>query len=124
MQTITKSLLIAFTSLALSHFAIAQDITDIEVKWNQTIGPRFVGFGAQMNPYLYARPNWGDVSEENVKDLEQKVVELSPQFVRVFFVPGWMRGEPDGVNKQGEPRMRESLLRTLRLAQRAGAAIT
>src|SRR5207247_640069 len=27
-------------------------------------------------------------------------------------------------NKQGEPRMRESFLRTLRLAQRAGANIT
>jgi len=99
------------------------------VKPGQTVGPAFVGFGAEMNPYLYASPNWDDskfggVTEQNVKDLEKKVIELRPRFVRVFMVPDWREGKPDGINKQGEPRMWPSFLRTLRLAEKAGATIT
>src|SRR2546421_6215319 len=108
--------------LLISLHAVAA--VELVVHPDQVIGPPMVGFGAQMNPYLYARPNWGDVTEENVKDLEQKVVELGPQFVRVFMVPEWKQGKPDGVNKNGDRRMWESFLRTLRLAQRAGANVT
>src|SRR5205809_660914 len=114
----------ALTILSCVSVARSEEPAEIEVHWQQPIGPPLVGFGAQMNPYLYARPNWGDVTEDNVKDLEQKVVELRPQFVRVFMVPEWKQGKPDGVNKQGDPRMWESFLRTLRLAQRAGANVT
>jgi hypothetical protein len=108
--------------LGIVRFAAAQG--EVAAHFDEPIGPPIAGFGAEMNPYLYASPNWGKVTEENVKDLEQKVVDLKPQFVRVFFDPGWLRNGPDGINKQGEPRMRESLLRTLRLAARAGANIS
>src|SRR5215212_6722006 len=54
-----------------------------------TINPRtksapFVGFGAQFNGWLYCKPNWGNVTEENVKDLEAKLIDLAPQHVRIF----------------------------------------
>src|SRR2546421_6390416 len=44
-------------------------------------GPPIVGFGAQLNPYVYCTPNWGDVNEENVKEYERKVIDLAPQHV-------------------------------------------
>jgi len=96
----------------------------VRVHFDQPVGPPILGFGAQLNPYTYASPNWGDVTEENAKDFERKVIDLSPQFVRVFMVPGWKTGDPDGVNKQGNVGTWKSFLRTLRLAQTAGAHIT
>jgi hypothetical protein len=81
-----------------------------------------VGFGAQMNPYLYATPNWGDVTEVNVRELEAKVVALRPQHVRIFFAAEWWNGKPDGISRD-DPRMKASFLRTAALAQRAGATI-
>ena len=37
----------------------------------------FVGFGAQFNGWLYSKPNWGLVTEQNVKDLEAKIIDLA-----------------------------------------------
>ncbi len=91
---------------------------------DQVVGPVFAGFGAQMNPYLYAKPNWGDVNEENVKDLERKVRQLRPQFVRMFLLPGWWKDFADGVNRKPVRGTDESFIRTARLAQLAGATIT
>src|SRR5262245_49100123 len=101
-----------------------EDVVEVRLHGEELVGPPLVGFGAQMNPYLYAKPNWGEVTEQNVVDLERKVIELGPQFVRVFMAHEWREGKGDGVNKGGEPRMWESFLRTLRLAQRSGARIT
>jgi hypothetical protein len=83
----------------------------------------FVGFGAQMNPYLYAAPNWGDVTEENVKELERKVMALAPQHVRIFSLIHWWMPWGDGWIARSDPRMRESFIRTVRLAQDAGASV-
>ena len=47
-------------------------------------GGPFVGFGADMNPYLFCRPNWGAVNEQNAADLEKKIIDLAPQHVRIF----------------------------------------
>ena len=81
-----------------------------------------VGFGVQMNPYLYCAPNWGEVNERNVGDFERKVIDLAPQHVRVFFMQHWFDGRADDIS-MGDPRMAESFIRTCRLAQRAGASI-
>src|SRR4051812_3081590 len=51
---------------------------------SENLGAPLVGFGAEFNPYLYCHPNWGDVTETNVKDLETKVIALHPQYVRIF----------------------------------------
>jgi hypothetical protein len=87
------------------------------------IAEPFVGFGGQMNPYLYCRPNWGDVTEQNVVDLERNVIALAPQLVRIFCLLHWWTPEGDPRIARGDPRMRESLIRTVRLAQRAGATV-
>ncbi|MEO6434763.1 MAG: hypothetical protein ABIP55_03240, partial [Tepidisphaeraceae bacterium] len=89
---------------------------------NTPAGPALVGFGAEMNPYLYCSPNWGEVNEQNVKDLEQKVTDLSPQHVRIMFLQHWFDGRADGVSK-GDAKTADSFIRTCRLAQRAGATI-
>src|SRR3954471_21604693 len=56
---------------------------------SENIGAPLVGFGAEFNPYLYCHPNWGDVTETNVKDLETKVIALHPQYVRIFMQLEW-----------------------------------
>jgi hypothetical protein len=89
----------------------------------EVIGPPLVGFGAQMNPYLYCTPNWGEVNETNVKDLEAKVVALHPQHVRIFMMLDWFSEKPNDEISKTDPRVRESFLRTVRLAQRAGATV-
>ena len=70
----------------------------------------FGGFGAQLNQNLYA-----DISgpPPGLPNLEAKVLALQPQFVRVFFnTTAWTNTD----------RM-DSFVRTVQLAQRAGAQI-
>jgi hypothetical protein len=84
----------------------------------------FVGFGAQMNPYLYCSPNWpGEVNERNVKVLEDEVVALHPQHVRMFMLANWWDKENDEEVARRDPRVLQSFYRTLALAQRAGATV-
>src|SRR3954463_6364959 len=57
---------------------------------SKPIGDPIAGFGACMNPYLYAYPNMPqEISEAQAKDLEAKVKALHPQFVRIFFLNSW-----------------------------------
>ena len=105
-------------SLFLATLAPAADFTITR----DPAGPALVGFGAQMNPYLYCTPNWGQVTEENVEDFEAKVIALRPQHVRIFFLQHWFEGRADVISK-GDPKTAESFIRTCQLAQRAGATI-
>src|SRR5256885_16042589 len=73
---------------------------------NDFTGPPLVGFGAQINPYLYCRPNWGEVSEENVKDYERKVIDLSPQHVRIFCLLEWFKPPATEPISVGDPRVK------------------
>src|SRR4051794_12945293 len=100
---------------------------------DQVIARDFVGFGGEMNPYLYCRPNWdkpsttqpaqGAVNDQNVAALERRVIELAPQHVRIFVLLHWWTPGGDYEIAKGDPRMVESFLRTVRLAQRAGATV-
>ena len=117
-----------FSVLLASCFASlarAADVATFTVHPDDFVGPPLVGFGAQFNPYLYATPNWGagaDVTEANVVDLERKLLDLRPQHVRIFFALEWWDSRRDGIAND-DPRMKESFLRTARLAQRCGATI-
>src|SRR4051812_48061506 len=111
----------SYASAEEAHFTIHQD---------QPAGPALVGFGAEMNPYLYCRPNWvgggastGEVNEQNVADLERKVLDLAPQHVRIFCLLEWFTPEGDKTIAKGDPRMKESFYRTIALAQKAGASV-
>ena len=91
---------------------------------DKAIGPPIAGFGACMNPYLYAYPNMPmEISATAVKDLETKVKALRPQFVRVFFLQSWWDRDTDPSIAKNHPGMRDSFLRTLHLAQDAGATV-
>jgi hypothetical protein len=87
-------------------------------------GPPIAGFGACMNPYLYAYPNMpAEISPSAVADLEAKVKALHPQFVRIFFLNSWWEDDTDPSIAKNHPGMRESLIRTIRLAQESGASV-
>src|SRR5437762_535177 len=107
-------------SFLLAFHAHAADFT---LHPDQPIGPPIVGFGAQMNPYLYCTPNWGEVTEANVKEFERKVIELGPQHVRIFCLNEWFQPKATEPVSRGDPRMKASFIRTVELAQRAGATV-
>jgi hypothetical protein len=92
---------------------LAADFTITE----QFAGPPWVGFGAQFNPWAYCKPNWGEVNENNLKNYEQKVIDLAPQHVRIFVEVD--RDSP----RRNDPVIHASVLRTIELAQRAGATV-
>src|SRR4051812_30660956 len=102
----------------LSSKASAQE-PEFTIHAEQPAGPALVGCGAEMNPYLYCRPNWvgggastGEVNEQNVADLERKVLDLAPQHVRIFCLLEWFTPEGDKTIAKGDPRMKESFYRT------------
>ena len=57
-----------------------------------------------------------------MKDFEQKVIDLGPQHVRIFYLQKWFNGEADPIS-EGDPHTADSFIRTCRLAQQAGASI-
>jgi hypothetical protein len=88
------------------------------------IATPIAGFGACMNPYLYAFPNTpNEISPQAMSDLEQKVKALRPQFVRIFFLQSWWDKDVDTEVAKKHPGMRDSFIRTVRLAQEAGASV-
>ena len=76
------------------------------------IASDFVGYGGQLNNNLYAAITAAKgVTSENVGQVEDKVVALGPDHVRIFW-------DPDGT-----PDNTQSFERVAELAQRAGATI-
>lgn len=74
----------------------------------------FAGYGAQFNQHVYAGLSRdAGVSDDNVVDMEAKVVALAPHFVRLFF----------SRTAFGDPDRMGSFIRTAQLAQRAGATM-
>jgi hypothetical protein len=92
-----------------------------DVHTDRIVGPAFVGFGADMNPYLFCRPNW--IGENSAADLQSKIMALAPQHVRIFFLNSWANGVGDKFISLGDPTTYQSFLRTARMAQKAGASI-
>jgi hypothetical protein len=109
--------LIALLGLVLIPAVHGADVT---IHPDRPVGPPIVGFGAQMNPYLYCTPN--NVGGDSAADFERKVIDLSPQHVRIFFLQQWTNGGEERVSRN-DPRTFESFVRTCELAQRAGATI-
>src|SRR2546423_206276 len=101
--------LLAFALVCLG--AVPTFAADFTIHLDRVSADEFVGFGAQFNGWLYCKPNWGEggVNEENVKDLERKMIELGPQHVRIF-----VEIQPD--SRQGDPDVKASVIRTIDLA--------
>lgn len=94
---------------------------EFAVNADRVVGPPFVGFGAQMNPYLFCRPN--DTDEKSAANLERKIIALGPQHVRIFFLNSWAEGKGDAFVSFGDPKTYASFVRTAQMAQKAGASI-
>jgi hypothetical protein len=92
----------------------AVDVTEFQVVPTNVVVPSVAGYGGQFNQHVYAQisRNAG-VTDANVGDMEQKMKQLHPEFSRIFFTP-LAFGDPD--------RM-QSFVRTVQLAQTAGATI-
>jgi hypothetical protein len=90
------------------------EVTDAELDASTVIVPSLAGYGGQFNHRIYSKLG-GDVgiTPENLPDLEQKVVDLQPQFSRIFV----------NDNDLKDPDRLQSFKRTVELAQRAGTAI-
>jgi hypothetical protein len=83
--------------------------------------PSFGGFGVQLNQHAYAAIT--GIAEERFYDLEEKVVALGPQLVRLFYNQR-QEGDPaDRARSLAQTDKWRSFVRTARLAQRAGATI-
>src|SRR5207248_1572754 len=56
-------------------------------------------------------------------DLETKVQDARPQFVRIFFLNSWWYDDTDASVSKDHTGMRESIVRTIELAQKSGAKV-
>ena len=79
-----------------------------------TIVPSLAGYGGQFNHHVYSALSRAvGVTDENVGEMEQKMVALQPQFSRIFFNPSAFT----------DPDKMQSFVRTVLLAQTAGTTI-
>jgi hypothetical protein len=87
--------------------------------WSPPITPSIGGYGGQFNQHVYAKISAAvGVTPTNVLEMEQKVVALQPQLVRIFFNSSDFPPLPGKVNDRFD-----SFVSTVELAQRAGATI-
>jgi len=90
------------------------EVTEFQVTPARVLVPSLAGYGGQFNQHVYAQiSRAAGVTDANVVDMEQKMKDLRPEFSRIFFTP-LAFGDPD--------RM-QSFVRTVQLAQTAGATI-
>jgi hypothetical protein len=93
--------------------ASSVEITDFAVVQSNVLVPSFAGFGGQMNQHVYAQISQAAGVPANPVELEDAVVGLQPQLVRIFF----------NNSEFTMPDRMDSFVRTAVLAQRAGATI-
>ena len=88
-------------------------VTDFALMPSNVLTPSFAGFGAQLNQHVYAQISQAAGVPPNPVELEDAVVGLQPQLVRIFF---------NNSEFTLADRM-DSFVRTALLAQRSGATI-
>jgi hypothetical protein len=90
------------------------EVTEFGLDVGHVLVPSLAGYGTQFNQNVYAAISAAaGVTEGNVGDMEQKIVGLQPGLARVFFSAGAF----------SDPDLMQSFVRTVELAQRAGATI-
>jgi hypothetical protein len=93
--------------------ASSVEITDFALVPSNVLTPSFAGFGGQMNQHLYAQISQAAGVPQNPIEVEDAVVGLQPQLVRLFF----------NNSDFTMPDRLDSFVRTAVLAQRSGATI-
>jgi hypothetical protein len=90
------------------------ETVEFRVQEARTLIQSFAGYGGQFNHHVYAAISRSvGVTDANVGDMERKMRALHPEFSRVFFTPVAFT----------DPDRMQSFIRTVQLAQSAGATI-
>jgi len=95
-------------------------LADFELT-SKVLAPGFAGWGVQFNQHVYAA--YTGFAEEHLHELDEKVLALHPQLVRIFYNERQQGDPADPAQTAAQKDKWDSFVRTLRLAQRAGAAI-
>jgi len=102
------------TTLKNNVRGLAVETTEFKVQESATLAQSFAGYGGQFNHHVYAAISRSvGVTDDNAKDMERKMRELQPQFSRIFF----------NNTAFTDPDRMQSFVRTVQLAQSAGATI-
>jgi hypothetical protein len=90
------------------------EVTELQVAAANVVVPSLAGYGGQFNQHVYAQISRdAGVTDANVADMEQKMKTLHPEFSRIFFA----------ARAFDDPDRMQSFVRTVELAQTAGATI-
>jgi hypothetical protein len=102
------------TTLRNNTRSFAVETSEFRVQESATLAQSFAGYGGQFNHHVYAAiSRAAGVTDDNVKDMEQKMRDLHPQFSRIFF----------NNTAFTDPDRMQSFIRTVQLAQSTGATI-
>jgi hypothetical protein len=102
------------TTLKNNTRGFAVETTEFRVQESASLVQSFGGYGGQFNHHVYAAISRAvGVTDDNVKDMEQKMRDLHPQFSRIFF----------NNTAFTDPDRMQSFIRTAQLAQSTGATI-
>ena len=93
---------------------LAVETTEFRVQEAATLAQSFAGYGGQFDHHVYAAiSRAAGVTDENAKEMEQKMRDLHPQFSRIFF----------NNTAFTDPDRMQSFVRTAQLAQSTGTTI-
>jgi hypothetical protein len=102
------------TTLRNNTRGFVVETAEFKVQESRTLVQSFAGYGGQFNHHVYAAISRSvGVTDANVGDMERKMRDLHPEFSRIFFTPTAFT----------DPDRMQSFIRTVQLAQSAGATI-
>ena len=102
------------TTLKNNTRGFAVEAVEFRVQESATLAQTFAGYGGQFNHHVYAAiSRAAGVTDDNAKDMEQKMRDLHPQFSRIFF----------NNTAFTDPDRMQSFIRTAQLAQSTGTTI-
>jgi hypothetical protein len=102
------------TTLKNNTRGFAVETVEFRVQESATLAQSFTGYGGQFNHHVYAAiSRAAGVTDDNAKDMEQKMRDLHPQFSRIFF----------NNTAFTDPDRMQSFVRTAQLAQSTGTTI-
>jgi hypothetical protein len=103
-------------------FTTPVDITEHELTSPyRVLFPSLAGYGAQFNNHLYAPITSVRMPAGEYPDVEQKVKQLQPDLVRIFYNDNWEENQ-DGTHPEWADNY-ASFVKVVQLAQETGATI-
>ncbi len=95
---------------------------EVKIDFNKVLVNDFAGFGTQYNQNVYSTFSEVDgITPENIHQLEKKVKNLGSQYVRIFFDSKSWPSDPNYSTVPSD--FMDSFIKTVKLAQDAGASI-